>query len=73
MTKQEAFDLTRCNGKQLAKKLGIEPQAIYQWNKNRIPLVREYQIRDLVAGKNPLRDSTVAAQLDADNVQVGAA
>ena len=72
MTKQEAFDLTQCNGKQLATKLGIEPQAIYQWNKSRIPLAREYQIRDLVAGKNPLGKTNIATTSDAHHVQGGA-
>lgn len=54
MTKHEALALLECNGKELAQMLGIEPSAVYQWDDKQIPLAREYQIRDLVAGKQPL-------------------
>ncbi|EPH31158.1 hypothetical protein L291_3674 [Acinetobacter guillouiae MSP4-18] len=54
MTKQEALDLLGVNGVELAKLLGIEPSAIYQWSENKIPLAREYQIRDLANGKEPI-------------------
>lgn len=54
MTKQEALTLLKCNGKELAEMLDIEPSAVYQWPDDRIPLAREYQIRDLAAGKQPL-------------------
>lgn len=55
MTKQEAFELLGVNGVELAAMLGIKPSAIYQWPENKIPLAREYQVRDLVNGKQPLR------------------
>ncbi|MCK4113705.1 Cro/CI family transcriptional regulator [Acinetobacter radioresistens] len=55
MTKQEAFNLLGCNGVELASLLGIEPSAVYQWPKHRIPLAREYQIRDLIQGKQPIK------------------
>ncbi|MFW1952039.1 Cro/CI family transcriptional regulator [Acinetobacter beijerinckii] len=55
MTKQEAYALLGVNGVGLAKLLGIEPPAVYQWSDTKIPLAREYQIRDLAAGKIPLQ------------------
>ncbi|AXY56612.1 hypothetical protein CDG60_08550 [Acinetobacter chinensis] len=55
MTKQEAFKLLKVNGVGLANLLGIEPSAVYQWPENKIPLAREYQIRDLANGKEPIK------------------
>lgn len=60
MTKQEAFLLLKVNGVGLAALLGIEPSAVYQWSDERIPLAREYQIRDIAAGKRPIKKSTAA-------------
>ena len=54
MTKQEALKLLGVNGVELAKLLGVEPSAVYQWPENKIPLAREYQIRDLANGKKPI-------------------
>ena len=55
MTKQEAMKLLKVNGVGLAGLLGIEPSAVYQWHEDKIPLAREYQIRDLANGKEPLK------------------
>lgn len=55
MTKQEAYALLGVNGVGLAKLLGIEPPAVYQWPETKIPLAREYQIRDLANGREPLK------------------
>jgi len=55
MTKQEALKLLNCNASDLALKLGISSQAISQWPKSKIPLAREYQIRDLANGKEPIK------------------
>lgn len=55
MTKSEALNLLQCNITQLAKNLGISHNAISQWDDLKIPLAREYQIRDLAAGKIPLQ------------------
>lgn len=55
MTKQEAYELLGVNGVELAKLLGIEPSAVYQWPETKIPLAREYQIKDLAEGKEPLK------------------
>lgn len=55
MTKQEAFNLLKVNGVQLAALLGIRPAAVYQWPDNKIPLAREYQIKDLAAGREPIK------------------
>ncbi|WP_368576116.1 Cro/CI family transcriptional regulator [Acinetobacter baumannii] len=54
MTKQEAFNLLGVNGVELAGLLDIEPSAVYQWPEKKIPLAREYQIRDLAEGEEPL-------------------
>ncbi|OTG70597.1 hypothetical protein B9T38_12105 [Acinetobacter sp. ANC 4218] len=58
MTRQEAFELLGVNGVELAEMLGIKPSAVYQWPENKIPLAREYQVRDLANGKKPLRPKT---------------
>lgn len=55
MTKQEAFNLLKVNGVQLADLLGIKPSAVYQWPEDKIPLAREYQIKDLAAGRKPIK------------------
>ena len=61
MTKQEAYKLLGVNGVELAGLLGIEPSAVYQWPNNKIPLAREYQIRDLAAGKQPIKHTKEVA------------
>lgn len=60
MTKLEAFNLLGVNGVELAFLLGIEPSAVYQWPESKIPLAREYQIRDLANGKKPIKRNQVA-------------
>lgn len=52
MTVKEACELLRCNGVELAEKLGVTPPAVYQWKK--VPLARIYQILDLAQGKEPI-------------------
>lgn len=56
MTKTEALALLNCGVSQLAYKLSISTQAISQWPEEKIPLAREYQIRDLAEGKEPLKN-----------------
>ncbi|MCL6232812.1 Cro/CI family transcriptional regulator [Acinetobacter amyesii] len=58
MTKQEALKLLNCNIADLALKLGISSQAISQWPETKIPLMREYQIRDLAKGQIPIKRSS---------------
>lgn len=55
MTKKEALEITGLGVYELAQALNISHSAIYQWPEHQIPLGREYQIRDLVKGKKPLR------------------
>ena len=57
MTKAEALALLNCGVKELADKLGITSQAVSQWPENEIPMVREYQIKDLAKGKRPNKKS----------------
>ena len=55
MTKQEALELLGCSGvKELAEMLDISHPAVSQWPDDHIPLLREYQIRDLAAQRRPL-------------------
>lgn len=56
MTKTEALALLNCGVSELAYKLSISTQAISQWPEEKIPLAREYQIRDLAEGKEPLKN-----------------
>lgn len=60
MTKKDALKLLDCTITQLAEKLGISHNAISQWPENKIPLAREYQIRDLAEGKKPITRHQVA-------------
>lgn len=60
MTKSEALNLLNCSVTQLAVKLGISHNAISQWDEEKIPLAREYQIKDLANGREPLKRSVVA-------------
>lgn len=61
MTKSEALQLLDCSVTQLAEQLGITHNAISQWDENKIPLAREYQIRDLANGKQPIKRSKEVA------------
>ncbi|MFX9718187.1 Cro/CI family transcriptional regulator [Acinetobacter baumannii] len=60
MTKTAALALLECSITELAYKLGISTQAISQWPEEKIPLAREYQIRDLVEGNEPLKNKFTA-------------
>lgn len=59
MTKTEALALLGCSVTDLAYKLSISTQAISQWAEEKIPLAREYQIRDLVEGNEPLKRKVI--------------
>ncbi|WPP87501.1 Cro/CI family transcriptional regulator [Acinetobacter pittii] len=61
MTKTEALVLLECSVTELAYKLSISTQAISQWSEEKIPLAREYQIRDLAEGNEPLKSKVVAS------------
>lgn len=61
MTKSEALILLNCTITQLAEKLGISHNAVSQWNENKIPVAREYQIRDLANGKKPIKHNRLVA------------
>ena len=49
MTRDEAIQLLNCSLSELASQLGITTAAVAKWDKDEIPLLREYQIRELAA------------------------
>ena len=51
MTRDEAIELLGCNLSVLADSLGITTAAVARWNKEQIPQLREYQIRDIAADR----------------------
>lgn len=54
MTRDEATALLNCSLAELAEKLKTTTAALAQWDENNIPSLREYQIRDLAAGRTPI-------------------
>ncbi|TCB18993.1 Cro/CI family transcriptional regulator [Acinetobacter sp. ANC 5045] len=53
MTRNEALQLLNCNLSEMASRLNITTAAVAKWNKDQIPPLREYQIRELAAGRTP--------------------
>lgn len=52
MTLQDAMQLAGVETqRELADLLEIEPPSISQWDKEKIPLLREYQVRELAANR----------------------
>lgn len=54
MKKSEALELLQCTVPELANLLKISTEAIYKWGDREIPIEREYQIKDVAAGRKPL-------------------
>lgn len=54
MTRDEAIKLLDCQLCEMAGKLQITTAAVAKWNKNKIPAFREYQIKELAAGRTPI-------------------
>ena len=54
MTRDEATSLLNCSLAELAAMLKTTTSALAQWDENEIPSLREYQIRDLAAGRTPI-------------------
>lgn len=53
MTRDEAIKLLDCSLSELALRLDITTAAVAKWNKDQIPPLREYQIRELAEGRVP--------------------
>lgn len=51
MTRDEAITLLSCSLSELADKLEITTAAVARWDPNKIPLLREAQVRALAEGK----------------------
>lgn len=49
MTRSEAIEFFG-SASELARKLGISYEAVRQWPEEKIPLLRQYEIRDLSSG-----------------------
>lgn len=66
MTLQQAFELLGLSGTKkyqlLADILKISRDAIYQWNQNRIPKLREYQVREAAKIRNNTSNMDTVAQ-----------
>ncbi len=54
MTRDEALILLDCSLTELADKLYITTAAVARWNPEKIPPLRESQIRDLAEGRTPV-------------------
>ncbi|EJB8459116.1 MULTISPECIES: ribonuclease D [Acinetobacter] len=67
MTRDEAIKLLDCQLCEMADKLQITTAAVAKWNKNKIPAFREYQIRELAAGRIPIGLTTEAPNLSHAN------
>ncbi len=64
MTRQEAAKLLNCSFADLAEKLGITTAAVAQWGDDKeIPLLREIQVKELAAGRNPLLKSKARSNI----------
>lgn len=57
MTRDEAIQLLNCSLSELASQLGITTAAVAKWDKDKIPPLREYQIKELAAESNKLPSS----------------
>lgn len=48
MTKDEALQVADGSVNELARMLGIKHSAVSQWNEEKIPELREYQIKEII-------------------------
>ncbi|ELA8878926.1 Cro/CI family transcriptional regulator [Acinetobacter pittii] len=67
MTRDEAIKLLDCTYSELAEKLGITTAAVARWANRELPYDREYEIRELAAGRTPLRLLKAAQNLSHAN------
>ena len=70
MTRDEAIQLLNCSLSELASQLGITTAAVAKWDKDKIPPLREYQIKELAAEskKSPPTDvSNLALEINKKN------
>lgn len=51
MTKDEALKVADGSVNELARMLGIRHSAVSQWNEEKIPELREYQIKEIIQKK----------------------
>lgn len=63
MTRSEATQLLQCSLAGLAKKLGITTAAVAQWPEEKIPELREYQVRELARTLNIAEPAVLSGTL----------
>lgn len=54
MTREEAAKMLNCSLSELAVILEVSTASVAQWGDLPIPPLREYQVRDIAAGRTPL-------------------
>ena len=70
MTRDEAIQLLNCSLSELASQLGITTAAVAKWDKDKIPPLREYQIKELAAESkksSPTDVSNLALEINKKN------
>lgn len=68
MTRDEAIQLLDCSLSELAERLHITTAAVAKWDKNQIPPLREYQVRELAVGRTPFGLSKTKSNLAKTNI-----
>lgn len=69
MTRDEALTLLNCSVKDLADMLGVKTQVVSMWKNKKIPLAREYQVRDLLEGRLPLQGKHNKAECESCEIK----
>ncbi|ENW95948.1 hypothetical protein [Acinetobacter sp. NIPH 298] len=68
MTRDEACKLLECSYKGLADYLLLTTAAIARWGDREIPYDREYEIKELAAGRTPKRIREAKQKLTQTNI-----
>lgn len=68
MTRDEAIQLLNCSLSELALRLNITTAAVAKWDKEQIPPLREYQVRELAVGRTPFGLSKTKSNVSKKNI-----
>ena len=69
MTRDEATQLLGCSLSELADSLGITTAAVAKWNKDKIPRLREFEIREIFSMRTNSGSSEVQQNVSQTNNQ----